>query len=303
MRLQFILGEVWNGLRRNTTMALSVVLVTFVSLTFVGAAALIQMQIDQLKDDWYGKVEISIFLCPDNSRNERCAEGSVTAAQEDAIRGVLEEGALEPLVAEVYYESREQAYEKFVANDTDGIWSSLTPDQMQPSFRVKLTDPEQYQVVADATEGLPGVDVVRDQREIFAELFRFLNAATIIAASLAAVMLVAAILLITTTIRLSALSRRRETQIMRMVGSSRSLIQMPFMLEGAVAATGGALLAVGGLYLGVRYLVEDWLRGSVTWVSYIGVDEVWTVTPWLLAIAAGLAVFASLVTLGRYTRA
>ena len=64
MRLRFILGEVFNGLRRNSTMALSVVLVTFVSLTFVGAAILTQMQVDKLKDDWYGKVEVSIFLCP-----------------------------------------------------------------------------------------------------------------------------------------------------------------------------------------------------------------------------------------------
>lgn len=303
MRLRFIVGEVVNGLRRNGTMALSVVLVTFVSLMFVGAAALTQMQIDQLRDDWYGRVEISIFLCPENSRNERCAEGAVTAEQEDAIRSVLEEGALSDLVDVVYYESRQEAYDKFVANDSEGVWSSLTPEQMQPSFRVKLTDPEQFEVVADATEGLPGVDVVRDQREIFSELFRFLNAATVVAAALAAVMLIAAMLLITTTIRLSALSRRRETQIMRMVGSSRSLIQMPFMLEGAVAATGGALLAVGGLYFGVTYLVEDWLRGSVTWVRYIGTSDVWTVAPWLLVVAVGLAAVASLVTLGRYTRA
>ncbi|WP_062380015.1 permease-like cell division protein FtsX [Demequina pelophila] len=303
MRLRFILGEVFNGLRRNSTMALSVVLVTFVSLTFVGAAALIQMQIDQLKDDWYGKVEISIFLCPESSRNERCAEGAVTTAQEDAIREVLEEGALEPMVDEVYYESREEAYEKFIANDSDGIWSSLTAEQMQPSFRVKLTDPEQYQVVADATQGLPGVDTVRDQREIFSELFRFLNAATIVAAALAAVMSVAAMLLITTTIRLSALSRRRETQIMRMVGSSRSLIQMPFMLEGAVAATTGAGLAIGTLYLGVRYMIDDWLKASVTWVDYVGSADVWTVAPWLLVIAVALAGISSIVTLGKYTRA
>ncbi|MDN4478906.1 permease-like cell division protein FtsX [Demequina lignilytica] len=303
MRLRFILGEVVNGLRRNGTMALSVVLVTFVSLMFVGAAALTQMQIDQLKDDWYGKVEISIFLCPENSTNEQCAEGAATPEQEAAIRAVLEEGALSDLVDTVYYESREEAYDKFVANDSEGIWSSLTPDQMQPSFRVKLADPEQFEVVADATEGLPGVDVVRDQREIFSELFRFLNAATVVAAALAGVMLIAAMLLITTTIRLSALSRRRETQIMRMVGSSRSLIQMPFMLEGAVAATGGALLAVGGLYFGVTYLVEDWLKGSVTWVRYIGTADVWTVAPWLLVVAVGLAAVASVVTLGRYTRA
>ncbi|PKQ25985.1 MAG: cell division protein FtsX [Actinobacteria bacterium HGW-Actinobacteria-4] len=305
MRLRFILGEVWNGLRRNSTMALSVILVTFVSLTFVGAAALIQIQVDQLKDDWYGKVEVSIFLCPEQSWFQQCAAGAVTPDQERAILTVLEQGSVANLVAPggIYYESREEAFEKFTQNDTQGVWASLTAEQMQASYRVKLSDPEQFQVVADAVSGLPGVEFVKDQREIFAELFRFLNAATLIAGALAAVMLLAAMMLITTTIRLSALSRRRETTIMRMVGSSRSLIQLPFMLEGAVAATAGALLAIGGLWFSVRYLVEDWLKGSVTWVEYISAQDVWIVAPWLLAIAVGLAAFASVVTLGRYTRA
>ncbi len=303
MRLRFITGEVFNGLRRNLTMALSVVLVTFVSLTFVGAAALIQMQLGQLKDDWYGKVEVSIFLCPENSRYEQCAVGAVTVDQENQIRAVLEDGPVASIVDTIYYESREAAYENFVKHDQQGISQLLTPEQMQPSFRVKLKDPEQFQVVADATARLPGVEVVQDQREIFSQLFTFLNAATLVAAALAAIMLLAAMLLITTTIRLSALSRRRETTIMRMVGSSRSLIQMPFMLEGAVAATLGAGLAIAGLWAGVRYLVADWLSSSVTWVTYVGESDVWTVAPWLLMIAVLLATVSSVVTLGKYTRA
>ncbi|HZL81435.1 MAG TPA: permease-like cell division protein FtsX [Demequina sp.] len=303
MRLRFIFGEVFNGLRRNGTMALSVVLVTFVSLTFVGAAALTQMQVDKLKDDWYGKVEVSVFLCPEQSRHVQCAAGSATTAQEESIRSVLKDGSVAPLVQEVTYESREEAFTKLRERDTDNRFALLTADGMQASFRVKLTDPEQFEVVADAVKGLPGVDEVQDQREIFKGLFSLLNAATLIAAGLAAVMLLAAVLLITTTIRLSALSRRRETNIMRMVGASRGLIQMPFMLEGAVAATLGALMAATGLWLSVRYLVEDWLRGSVTFVDYISGADVLTVAPWLLAIAVGLAAVASLATLGRYTRA
>ena len=303
MRLRFIMGEVWTGLRRNSTMALSVVLVTFVSLTFVGAAALTQMQVQQLKDAWYGKVEVSIFLCPENSLFEQCAGGAVTAVQEDEIRSVLEEGSVAALVDEVYYETREEVFENIVAADDTGVYSQLDSADLGPVFRVKLSDPEQFQVVADATSGLQGVEEVKDQREVFDQLFKLLNAATFVAAGLAAVMMLAAVLLITTTIRLSALSRRRETTIMRMVGSSKSLIQMPFMLEGAVAATAGAVLAIAGLWVGTRYLVEDWLTGSIAWVDYVGREDVWSVAPWLLAIAVGLAAIASLVTLGRYTRA
>ncbi len=303
MRLRFIFGEVLNGLRRNSTMALSVVLVTFVSLTFVGAAALTQMQVDNLKDDWYDKVEVSVFLCPEDSRQVQCASGQATVSQEESIRSVLEEGSVAPLVQTVIYESREEAFQKFRARDTENRYALLNADGMQASFRVKLTDPEQFEVVADAVRGLPGVEEVQDQRQIFKGLFSLLNAATFIAAGLAVVMLVAAMLLITTTIRLSALSRRKETNIMRMVGASRGLIQMPFMLEGAVAATIGALMAATGLWLSVRYLIEDWLKGSVAFVDYISGDDVLSVAPWLLAIAVALAAVASLATLGRYTRA
>jgi len=303
MRLRYILGEVWNGLRRNGSMAVAVVLVTFVSLAFVGSAMLLQMQVSKLKDDWFNKVEVSIFLCPENARNTQCAAGAATPAQEDAILDVLENGSVSPLVASVEYESREEAFANLRERDTENRFSLLTADQMAPSFRVKLTDPEQFHVVADAVRGLPGVDEVQDQREIFQGLFSILNAGTLLAAVLALVMLLAAVLLITTTIRLSALSRRRETTIMRMVGASRSLIQLPFMLEGAVAATLGALFAIGGLWFSVNYLVEDWLRGSVAFVDYIGTEDVWLVAPWLLAIAVGLAGGASIATLGRYTRA
>ncbi len=303
MRLRFIAGEVFSGLRRNGTMALSVVLVTFVSLTFVGAAALTQVQVDKLKDDWYDKVEVSVFLCPESSPSIQCASGRATPAQEEAIRAVLVEGAAAPLVDEVTYESREEAFESLRERDKDNKFSSLTADQMQASYRVKLTDPTKFEVVADAVKGVKGVETVKDQREIFKGLFSLLNAATLVAAGLAAIMLLAAVLLITTTIRLSAMSRKRETTIMRMVGASRGLIQLPFLLEGAVAATLGAVMAVAGLWVSVRYLVEDWLKESVSFVNYVGGADVLAVAPWLLLVAVGLAVIASLATLGRYTRA
>ncbi len=115
-------------------------------------------------------------------------------------------------------------------------------------------------------------------------------------------MLLAAVLLITTTIRLSAVSRRRETGIMRLVGASNVFVQLPFLLEGAIAAVIGSLLAVGGLWLGVRYLVTDWLEQSVDWIAYVTTGDVLTVAPLLIGIAVILAVVSSVVTLNRYTR-
>ena len=305
MRLQFILSEVWQGLRRNSTMALSVVIVTLVSLAFVGSAALLQVQVGKLKDDWYDKVEVSIFLCPERSGEPNCQSGPVTLAQSDEIYRVLTTGDLGALVQNVFYEDKQEAFERFTERlPADSVFlQQLTAEDMQESYRVKLYDPEQFETVASATAHLPGVEHVVDQKEKFASLFLVLNRATLLAAALASVMLLAAVLLITTTIRLSALSRRRETTIMRMVGSSKTLIQLPFMLEGAIAATTGAVLSVVGLWLGVRYLVEDWLSKEVNWVDYVGSSDVFAVAPWLILIAVGLSGFASFVSLGRYTSA
>ncbi len=86
MRLQFILSEIGIGLRRNLSMTVSVILVTFVSLTFVGSAALLQMQISKMKDDWYDRVEVAVYLCPAGQSPEpTCAGGEVTDEQKQAI--------------------------------------------------------------------------------------------------------------------------------------------------------------------------------------------------------------------------
>ncbi|MFC7406386.1 permease-like cell division protein FtsX [Georgenia alba] len=303
MRLRFVLSQTIQGISRNLAMTVSVALVTFISLIFVGAGALLQIQVENLKNDWYDKVEVSAFMCPASSSTPNCAQGEATQAQIDDVAALLESDALEPYVEEVYLETKQDAYEAFQEQMEDTVWAqTVTEDQMQVSFRVKLVDPEQYQIVADELGGRPGVEVVVDQREQLEPLFLILNRTTMLSIGLAVVMIVTAVLLITTTIRLSAMSRRRETGIMRLVGASNLFIQLPFMLEGAFAALAGAVLAVGGLYLGVKYLVEEWLATSTPWVQFIDTGDVLTVAPFLVLAAILLAGISSLVTLGRYTK-
>ncbi|GMA32007.1 permease-like cell division protein FtsX [Litorihabitans aurantiacus] len=304
-RFRFVLGEIGQGLRRNLSMAVSVVLVTFVSLTFVGAAALLQMQIGKMQGEWYDRVEVSVFLCPSGTpRVETCAGGEATPEQIDEIRGVLEAPAMSAYIDEVFFETKEQAYEAVRDQAGDEDWFQLlSVDQMQASFRVALVDPTQIDIVMDEVAGRTGVEEVLDQREIFEPIFLVMNRATILSVGLAVVMTVTAVLLITTTIRLSAMSRRRETEIMRFVGASNFFIQLPFMLEGALAALLGAVLATGTLWFGVRYGVEDWLSSSVGFVTdYVSTAEVWLIAPVLAAIGIAIAAVSSLVSLSRYTK-
>ena len=303
MRLQFILSEIGIGLRRNLAMTMSVVLVTLVSLTFVGAALLFQSQISLMKGYWYDKVQVSIFLCAQDSVAQTCPAGEVTEAEKQQIRADLESDALAPYVDKVYFEPKSEAYARFKEQFKDSaIVDNVTQDQMPESYRVKLKDPEQYQVISEYFAERPGVEQVEDQRALLDRFFKALNGLTVISALFALVMVIAAALLIATTIRLSAFNRRRETGIMRLVGASNLFIQLPFLLEGIIASCLGATLATGALWAMLRFGVQGWLTQNVSIFQYIGTAELWTVAPWLFGTAILLACVSSLLTVGRYLR-
>ncbi|MBR5950968.1 MAG: permease-like cell division protein FtsX, partial [Actinomycetaceae bacterium] len=148
MRVGFILSQTFKGLLSNKAMAASVALVTFVSLMFVGSAALLQTQIGNLKDQWYDKVEVSAFMCPANSDSPNCASGEATKQQIDAISTYLEGEEMAPYIEKVSFETKAQALKNYKKQMEGTAWvEALTEDQMQVSFRIKLIDPQQYQIV------------------------------------------------------------------------------------------------------------------------------------------------------------
>ena len=304
MKLRFILSEVGKGLSRNRAMSVAVILVTFVSLLFGGVAGLSQMQVGRMKSEWYDKIEVSIYMCAIDDQTPSCNRNEATDSQIAAVRAKLNSPEMKGVyVKDVFEESKAEAYKNFVELFGDlpiGQWT--TEDMMQVSFRVKLVDPEQYSVIKEEFTGQPGVSTVQDQREVLEPLFQVIDKAKLLSLGLAAVMIIAAVLLITTTIRLSAMSRERETSIMRLVGASSLFIQAPFMIEGALAAVVGALLAVGALFAGVHVLVVGWLSKAFPWTSFIGATEVWIMAPILVGAAVLLALFASAFSLAKYTK-
>jgi cell division transport system permease protein len=299
MRLQFILGEIWIGLRRNASMAISVTLVTMVSVLFLGLGVLSQRQVDTMKDYWYDRVQVSIFLCTAKSDLPNCSAGAVTAAQRTEIRSQL--AAMKPLVKGVFPESQLEAYNRLKAQYKDSpSYRDIKPEQMPESFRVQLSDPTKYDVITSSFIGAPGVGDVQDQRRILDPLFNVLRGLSFTALALAGLMVLCSVLLVATTIRQTAFSRRRETGIMRLVGASAFIIQLPFILETLAATLVGSVLAIGLLYAMVRYGI-GYLADKLP-INFIGVTDVWTVTPLLLATAAVLAILTAWFTLRRYLR-
>ena len=115
-------------------------------------------------------------------------------------------------------------------------------------------------------------------------------------------MLVVTVLLIVNTMRVAAFSRRRETGIMRLVGASNFYIQLPFLLEAAIAAAVGALIAILGLVLIKSFLIDKFLAPSFQFTAFVGWDTVWIIAPIMFITGVGLAIIAAFFTLRKYLR-
>ncbi len=304
MRIGLILSEVGEGLRRNVSMVISVVLVTFISLTFVGAAILLQMQIGQMKGYWYDRAQVAIYMCTDVDTTGNCAQAEATQAQKDAVEAQLTSETLAPYVDRFEFETHEQAYENFLVQFKDSpVAGYVTPDLLNESFRVNLYDPTQADVLIESLSGLAGVQSVEDQRGYLDQIFAILNAASYAAIGLAALMLVIAVLLIATTIRLSAFSRRRELGIMRLVGASNRFIQTPFILEGVFAALVGSVLAGAAIVSIVYFFVQGYLGTTLsTTTTLVGMDDALFVVPVLIVVGALLAATSAGFAISRYLK-
>lgn len=304
MRLGLVLGEALTGLRRNASMVISVVLVTFVSLTFVGAAILMQLQIATMKDFWSDRAQVSISMCTPVSQSATCVEGVATQEQLDQVEAQLESSTLKPLIRQWRFETSEEAYANLVDLVGEDQASVVTPEQMPQSYYVNLIDPGQSDVLIEAFSGTTGVEAVQDQLEFLDPLFSALTIATYIAVGIAALMLVAAVLLIATTIRLSAFARRRELGIMRLVGASNRFIQTPFILEGVFAALIGSALASVAVWAGVQFGVHGYLDERVGFVTtWVGGAELAIVIPAIIVIGVVLAALSAAFAIRRWLRA
>ena len=299
MRAGFLLSEVRIGLRRNLTMTFAVIVTTAISLSLLGIGLLSNAQVNAMKDYWYDKIEVSVYLCGSLSESPSCSGGVISPEQRMSIKSDLD--AL-PVVQSVFYESQSEAYSRFQERFKDSaIAQNVTADQLPESFRVKLKDPTQYAVVVSAFSGRPGVDVVQDQRSILEKFFKLLNVLRNGALLVGLFSVLTAGLLISNTLRIAAFNRRRETGVMKLVGASSWSIQLPFLLEGIFSALIGWIFATG-LLAGLKSVVDSKVAPLLTFTNFFGWTEVWVASAWLLLAGFGVSTIASVITLRRYLK-
>ncbi len=301
-RISYIAVEAYRGFRRNLLLAISMVIIVAISLTLFGIALLAGKQVTLFGGYWSDKIEVSVFLAPKISPEQRESIGQ-------QLRG-------QSVVERVYYESKQEAYERFKDQfkDSPDMVRNVSPDVLPESYRVKLRDPAQFAQVHDLfcsgrfnDRGRevcnPGIESVIDQKKLVERLFALLNMLKNSFFVLAGVLGLAAVVLIAVTVRVAAFARRKETQIMKLVGASNTYIRLPFLAEGVVAGLLGTLVAFGLLRAGMFYL--DRVRNQVSIFQIlpaVGMREFYSSCIVLLALGVLASAVASLLALRKYVR-
>lgn len=273
MQLRYVFSELGQGLRRNLSMHIAVILTLFVSLTLVGLGVLLNQQADKAAQHWGSQLQITVWLCKDKDDNPACT-GEVTDAQKDAIATEVEKN---PEVADYRFESKEEAFEKVKEllgpEKFDGPNPAATADDMPQSVWITLKDPEQYEGITSAVVGLDGVSGIRDMRDVLKPIYGSINALQWAALATAAFLVFAALLLVGNTIRLAAFARRKEIGIMRLVGASTLYIALPFLLEALVTAIVGVALAGGALAAFMYFGIDQRAATGLAFMPWIGMPE------------------------------
>ena len=292
MQLRYVFSETSTGLRRNVSMSVALIVTIFVSLTLVGMGLLLNAQADKAERFWGSKLQVTVFMCNQNTKTANCA-GEVDGAQRTAIQGAIRAN---PEVASYYHQSKDQAFSTwkrvYLRQDRSQqeIYSTVKASDMQESYWVKLKDPNKFQSLRSELVQMPGVAAVRDLRQVLKPIYFWMTVMKWGAISVAAFLLVAAILQVGNTIRLAAFARRKEIGIMKLVGASNLYISLPFLMETLVAGLIGVGLSAAALLGFMWVVIYGRLRPTSNIVEWVDWND------GLLAVA-GIAVLGVLLTL------
>jgi len=283
MRASFVLSGVAAGIKRNATMTIALILNTAIALGFVGAAILANTEITRFRTTYEDKLNVQVYLCTTLAYNTQatsrdvavhekkqpapftCAKDRKTsAAQTASIRARL---SSDPLVDSFTYIDEKRAYDLGLkqAEPAQRLQLQTIGVGVFPgSFSVKLNDiKKDYGVFAATYDRVAGVDKVNNQIDTVNALLSLIDSARWFSIIIALVVLAASVLLIGNTIQVAANQRRNETSIMRLVGASRWMTELPFMLEAIIAALIGGFISIGFIAVG-KFVLLDNILGSQT---------------------------------------
>ena len=283
-RIAYAFRETWESFRRNITLTAAAVLTSAVSLLLVGATFLIQRAFENLLVQWRGDVEMIIFVRSDASAEQIALVDSVLRASPTIID-----------VEKLRYLNKTESYEEakriFVGDPV--TLSLLAPETIPTQFKVVplSDDPTLVRSLSDQYRTLPGVEAValaEDEFEVISTLSNFIRVVTLITSL---VLLLVAVGLIWNTIRTAMFARRREIEVMKLVGATNWFIRVPFMLEGLLQGFIGGVVSCGGLWL----LNSAWTNGVTSFKPGTGISSLVVPDSYLTSVMFILLAIGALV--------
>ncbi|MEY3396630.1 MAG: cell division protein FtsX [Actinomycetota bacterium] len=272
-RIGYAVRETWASFRRNLTLTAAAILTSAVSLLLVGTTFLIQRAFENLLVQWRGDVEMIVFVRSDASAEQITLIDSVLRASPTIID-----------VSKLTYLNKSESYEEakriFVGDPV--TLSLLTPESIPTQFKVVplSDDPTLVRSLSDQYRTLPGVEAValaEDEFQVISTLSNFIRVVTLV---MSLVLLVVAVGLIWNTIRTAMFARRREIEVMKLVGATNWFIRIPFMLEGLLQGLLGGIVSCGGLWA----LNSAWSNGVAGFKPGTGISSLIVPSSYLTSV-------------------
>lgn len=246
MKFDYFARETLINLRRNITLTIAAIMTAAVSLALFGSTLLVRQGVDNVSARWQNGIEVIAFLKAD-----------ITEEQRDAIVATLDDS---PEIDDWDYFDREQSHAEamrlFERNEAMKTKLEASPELVPDSYRMRPASSD-----IDIMEGLgaelaqqPGVLSVTDVSESVETVKGVSNAMQNAMLIIGVGLLVAALLLILNAIRMAMFARRREIEVMKLVGATNWFIRVPFMLEGIIQGMVGAVLALGAVFAVDRFM-------------------------------------------------
>jgi cell division transport system permease protein len=276
MRVQYVLTEVFNNIRRNALVVLGAILAVFISL-FLVFGTLIFGEIARVNTlQWSEDVRVLAFL-------------SDNVTDVDELRASITDW---PEVSEVFYVSKPEAYQEALVlfeNDEGTLRVIEQNPQLVPaSLRIKPAELGEYDLIANRLQNLPGVSEVRSASDAVDQIAGIRDTLRAFSLALAIALGVAAVALIANTIHMAIYARREELEIMKLVGASNWFVRTPFILEGILEGLFGAALAFG-VVAGLYRLGLSSLEGLPQWLT-LEIDDSFLLTWGIFVLAFGALV-------------
>jgi cell division transport system permease protein len=288
-RLFYFLRETGISLWRNVSMTIAAILTIFVTLSLVGVAMLVYSWNSAGTKNVEKSVQYEVFLV-----------SKADDTQIKSVRDQLNKDKKDKQISNYEFITKEQAWEFFKREfkDEKETLKSVDKDVLPVSFIVGPKDPKKLDSLVAKYSAIPGVE--RVTRADFKEEIKRANLINKTLSVFAFILLIASCVLVFNTVRLAVFARRREIEIMKLVGASNWFVQVPFMAEGAVQGLFGGALASISAYVFKKVILDDTFSGAGFRGFFVDGGDLWLTI--IVVILTGIAVgfLSSYLGLKRY---